>query len=63
MKKVYDFMGGRKVLFALILTLVISIMVFTGHAQIADWTSFMKWVFIAYVGGNAGEHIATSIKK
>lgn len=63
MKKVYDFLGGRKVLFALILTAIISVMVFTGHAAITNWTDFMKWVFVAYVGGNGAEHIAQSIGK
>lgn len=63
MNKVYDFLGGRKVMFALILTAIITVMVFTGDAQVADWKDFMKWVFVAYVGGNGAEHIANSIKK
>lgn len=63
MNKVYDFLGGRKVLFALILTVIISLMVYTDHAKIKDWTDFMKWVFVAYVGGNGAEHIAKNISK
>ncbi len=63
MKKAFEFFGGRKVLFALILTGVITAMVFLDKATIDDWTSFMKWVFVGYVGGNAGEHVANALKK
>jgi hypothetical protein len=63
MTKAYEFLGGRKILFALILTAIITSMVFFGKATIEDWSSFMKWVFVGYVGGNGAEHIAKSIKK
>jgi hypothetical protein len=63
MKKIYDFLGGRKVLFALILTAIITTMVFFGYAEVSNWTDFMKWVFVAYVGGNGAEHIAQNINK
>lgn len=63
MNKVYEALGGRKVLFALILTGIITTMVFMDKANVSEWGNFMKWVFVAYVGGNGAEHIAKSIKK
>ena len=63
MKKVYDFLGGRKVLFALVLTGIITVALFTGYSQIDDWKNFMKWIFGIYVAGNGTEHVANAIKK
>jgi len=62
MKKVYDFLGGRKVLFALMLLGVITMALFFGYAKISDWTDFMKWVFGIYAAGNGTEHVANAIK-
>lgn len=63
MKNMYDFLGGRKVLFALVLTTIMTALVFTGDASIDDWTNFMKWVFLGYVGGNGVEKVSNALKK
>jgi nitrate/nitrite transporter NarK len=63
MQKIYDFMGGRKLLFALILMLIVSVFVWFGKANADQWISFNQWIFGIYAGGNAGEHFANAIKK
>lgn len=63
MKKVYEFLGGRKLLFAIILFLVISAFVLIGKATTDQWMDFNKWIFGIYASGNGLEHIAKAIKK
>lgn len=63
MEKVYNFMGGRKLLFALILMLVASGFVWYDKINGQQWIDFMKWIFGIYAGGNIGEHFSKMIIK
>ena len=63
MQKVYDFLGGRKILFALILMVGASIFLGIEKIDSAQWVDFMKWIFGIYAGGNAAEHISGAFKK
>jgi hypothetical protein len=63
MNKVYEFFGGRKLLFALILTLIATVFVFASHGDFDQWSNFMKWIFGSYAVGNGIEHTAKAIKK
>jgi hypothetical protein len=63
MEKVYNFMGGRKLLFALILMLVASGFVWFEKVNGQQWIEFMKWIFGTYAVGNVGEHLSKMLKK
>ena len=63
MDKLYNFIGGRKLTFALILTILATVFVWFSKAQSQQWFEFMQWVFGIYASGNATEHIANAIKK
>lgn len=63
MNKVYEFMGGRKLLFALILTVIASVFVVISKGDFDQWSNFMKWIFGSYAVGNGIEHTAKAIKK
>ena len=63
MNNFYDFLGGRKLAFALIVTLIASVFVWFGKCTAADWVDFMKWVFGIYAGGNVGEYFGKAFTK
>ena len=63
MEKLYNFIGGRKLTFALILTILATVFVWFNKASSEQWIGFMQWVFGIYASGNATEHIAKALKK
>ena len=50
---------SRKLIFAMTLFILSTTFIFTGHATFDSWSEFMKWIFGAYVVGNAGSKIAS----
>ena len=54
MGKVYDFFGGRKFFFALVLLALAVTMVVIGKADFSDLSEFVMWVFGIYAVGNIG---------
>lgn len=63
MNKVYTFIGGRKLAFALVLCLISTVFVFANNMTSAEWLEFQKWIFGIYAGGNVGEYVAGAFKK
>ena len=58
MKKIYEFLGGRKMFFAMILLIIATIFVFADKSDVSSWSNFVIWVFGSYCVGNGIEHIA-----
>lgn len=63
MNKLYDFFGGRKLTFAILLMVVSGGFVFFNKFTAQEWVEFMIWVFGTYAVGNVGEHLSKRIKK
>jgi|TARA_R110000803_G_scaffold62773_1_gene123162 hypothetical protein len=63
MKKVYDFIGGRKLTFALVLTVLATIFVWYSKSTAAEWSNFMIWTFGTYALGNVGEYFGKGLSK
>ncbi len=62
MKEAYDFLGGRKIFFALLLTLIMTLGWFFDYSNADQWMDFEKWVFGIYAVGNGTEHISNAVK-
>ena len=56
MEKLRNKLGGRKMMFSLILLALSTSMVFIGKADFSGWSEFIKWVLGIYVVGNVGEY-------
>ena len=63
MKNFFDFLGGRKMFFALILTIVVSVFLFTDKCDFNQWSNFCIWVFGTYAIGNGVAHIGNGMSK
>lgn len=63
MTSIYKFLGGRKLFFALLLTVISLVLVFTGDCNCEQWLDFQKWIYGAFAVGNMGEHIASKFRK
>ena len=62
MEKLFDLFGGRKMFFAILLTIVATIFLFVDKSDFAGWSNFMIWIFGSYAIGNGIEHIANKNK-
>ena len=62
MQKLFDFLGGRKMFFAILLFLCATAFLFIGRADFSNWSEFVMWIFGIYAAGNVGEHVSTGIK-
>tara|TARA_Y100000389_G_scaffold113651_1_gene110754 strand:- start:1783 stop:1980 length:198 start_codon:yes stop_codon:yes gene_type:complete len=63
MNKFFEFLGGRKMFFALILTIVVSVFLFTDKCNFDQWSNFCIWVFGSYAIGNGVAHIGSGLNK
>ena len=63
MEKFFEFLGGRKMFFALVLMIIVSIFLFAGKCDFPQWSDFCIWVFGSYAVGNGVEHLAKGISK
>ena len=63
MEKVFGFIGGRKMFFAILLFICATLFLFTGKADFTDWSQFVMWIFGIYAVGNTGEHLSNLGKK
>ncbi len=54
MRKVYNFFGGRKLFFALLLLSTAIVFVAVDKAEFPDFSQFIMWVFGIYSVGNVG---------
>ena len=62
MRKIYDFFGSRKLFFAILLTVIMTVFVMIDKAIVQNWIDFEKWVFGLYAAGNIGEHMSNKMK-
>ena len=58
MEKVFSFIGGRKMFFAILLFITATIFLLIGQAEFSDWSDFVMWIFGIYAVGNTGEHLS-----
>jgi hypothetical protein len=58
MDKMFEFLGGRKMFFAIVLLLIATIFVFTDKSDVAGWSNFVIWIFGSYCIGNGIEHFS-----
>ena len=63
MVKFFEFLGGRKTFFALVLMIIVSGFLFANKCDFSEWSNFVIWVFGTYSIGNMGEHLAKGIGK
>lgn len=63
MENLRNKLGGRKMMFSLILLMLSTSMVFIGKADFSGWSEFIKWVLGIYVVGNVGEYATNKNKK
>ena len=63
MKKFFEFLGGRKMFFALVLVLVVTVFLFTNRCDFEQWSNFCIWVFGSYAVGNGVAHIGQGLTK
>tara|TARA_R110000822_G_scaffold47109_3_gene125131 strand:- start:7257 stop:7442 length:186 start_codon:yes stop_codon:yes gene_type:complete len=59
MENIYNFVGGRKMFFAIILMIISTIFLLINKSDFNGWSNFMIWIFGSYAIGNGIEHIAT----
>tara|TARA_R110000765_G_scaffold166976_1_gene271865 strand:- start:414 stop:608 length:195 start_codon:yes stop_codon:yes gene_type:complete len=62
MNNFFGFLGGRKMFFALILTVVVSTFLFLDKCDFAQWSNFVIWIFGTYAIGNGIAHIGDGMK-
>jgi len=63
MDKLYNFFGGRKTTFALLMFIAVTVFLYTERCDFSQWSEFMIWGFGVYALGNGAEHIAKGLKK
>jgi len=63
MVKFFEFLGGRKMFFALVLMIIVSVFLIIDKCEFGQWSNFVVWVFGTYAIGNMGEHLAKGISK
>ena len=59
MENIYNFVGGRKMFFAIIFMIISTIFLLINKSDFNGWSNFMIWIFGSYAIGNGIEHIAT----
>ena len=62
MIQVYNWIGGRKMFFALLLTAISTVAWFIDKMSEHGWISFMEWSWGIYAFGNLGSKVATQIR-
>lgn len=63
MGKLYDFFGGRKTMFALLLFVAVTVFLYMDKTDFAGWLDGIVWIFGMYAVGNGAEHVANGLKK
>ena len=61
MGKLFEFFGGRKTTFALILFIAIIAILFLDKCTFDQFSNLTIWIFGSYMVGNGIEHISTGI--
>jgi hypothetical protein len=63
MEKLFNFCGGRKTTFALLLFIAVTVFLFLNKCDFTGWSNFIIWVFGSYALGNSIEHVGKALKK
>jgi hypothetical protein len=63
MGKLFDFCGGRKTTFALLLLVALTTFLFLDKCVFAEWLDGIIWIFGVYAVGNGVEHVGKGISK
>ena len=63
MQNLYTFLGGRKLTFAFLIVVILSVFVFTNKATASEFTEAVLWIFGIYSGGNVGEWLSKKNNK
>ena len=58
MNKLYNFFGGRKTTFALIIFVVIIAILFLEKCTFDQFSNLVIWIFGSYMVGNGIEHMS-----
>ena len=58
MNKIYEFLGGRKMTFAIMLFAIATVILWVGKSDFTGWSNFIIWIFGSYAVGNVGEHMS-----
>ena len=63
MEKLFDFFGGRKTTFALILFISVVAILFLEKCDFNQFSNFVIWIFGTYCVGNGIEYVGKGLKK
>ena len=63
MNKLFEFAGGRKMFFALLLFVLSTIFLLINKADFTSWGEVVMWIFGIYAVGNGAEHISNRGKE
>jgi len=63
MGKLFEFCGGRKTTFALLLLIVVTVFLYMDKCDFSGWLDGITWIFGMYAVGNGAEHLANGLKK
>ena len=63
MGKLFDFCGGRKTTFALLLFIAVTVILFLDKCDFNQFSNFVVWVFGSYMIGNGVEHVGKGLAK
>ena len=61
MKKIYEFLGGRKMTLMICLLLATTVSLIMNKISMQDCGMFMLWVYGIYTVGNAAEHMSPHV--
>jgi len=63
MIKLYDFFGGRKTTFAILLFVAVTVFLFLDKTDYSGWLEGIVYIFGTYAIGNGIEHVGKGMKK
>jgi len=63
MSKLFDFCGGRKTTFALLLLIAMTAFLFLDKCVFGEWLDGVVWIFGVYAVGNGVEHVGNGLKR
>ena len=64
MSNIYDWFGGRKLFFGLVLFIIATLLfLFSDKTDFDGWSQLVMWIFGIYAVGNVGEHVSEGLTK
>jgi len=63
MATIYDWFGGRKLFFGMVLFVIATLLfLFSDKTDFDGWSQLVMWIFGIYAVGNVGEHLSDGMK-